>query len=196
MNELKGVVAKANSKDGSMGLLLNDPKLYRNLESTTYKLNILLDDFRTHPKRYVNVSVFGGKKDKTGALTSPLLDDSTSSPITEKIIDVNFLPVVFIFIGLITFHCLRTGYLPCGRTDTVSIVNQVHSDRLRFQKIDSVTQLQMLAGNVVLQQDNTKFYCDSAVINKQINILEAFGKVHINDADSIHTYSRIPDLSY
>jgi len=84
MNELKGVVAKANSKDGSLGLLLNDPKLYRNLESTSYKLNILLDDFRTHPKRYVNESVFGGKKDKTGALTSPLLDDSTSNPLPKK----------------------------------------------------------------------------------------------------------------
>jgi phospholipid/cholesterol/gamma-HCH transport system substrate-binding protein len=84
VNELKGVVAKANSSNGSLGLLLNDPKLYRNLESTTYKLNILLDDFRTHPKRYVNVSVFGGKKDKTGALTSPLLDDSTSNPLPKK----------------------------------------------------------------------------------------------------------------
>ncbi len=71
--------------------------------------------------------------------------------------------------------------------DTVSIVKQVHSDRLRFQKIDSVTQLQMLAGHVELEQDNTKFYCDSAVINKHLNILEAFGNVHINDADSIHT---------
>ena len=84
VNELKGVVAKANSKDGSIGLLLNDPKLYRNLESTTYKLNILLDDFRTHPKRYVNVSVFGGKKDKTGALTSPLVDDSASNPLPKN----------------------------------------------------------------------------------------------------------------
>lgn len=84
MNELKGVVAKANSKDGSIGLLLNDPKLYRNLESTTYKLNILLDDFRTHPKRYVNVSVFGGKKDKGQPLTAPLQDDSTSNPLPKK----------------------------------------------------------------------------------------------------------------
>ncbi len=83
MNELKAAIAKANSKDGSLGLLLNDPKLYRNLESTTYKLNILLDDFRTHPKRYVNVSVFG-KKDKNDPLTSPLKDDSTSQPLQKK----------------------------------------------------------------------------------------------------------------
>jgi phospholipid/cholesterol/gamma-HCH transport system substrate-binding protein len=83
LTEFKGVVAKANSKDGSIGLLLNDPKLYRNLESTTYKLNILLDDFRTHPKRYVNVSVFG-KKDKGQPLTSPLQDDSTSNLLPKK----------------------------------------------------------------------------------------------------------------
>jgi phospholipid/cholesterol/gamma-HCH transport system substrate-binding protein len=84
VGELKGVLAKVNSNNGSLGLLLNDPKLYRNLESTTYKLNILLDDFRTHPKRYVNVSVFGGKKDKTGALSAPLVDDSTSNPLPKK----------------------------------------------------------------------------------------------------------------
>jgi len=83
MDQLKATLTKANSKDGSLGLLLNDPKLYRNLESTTYKLNILLDDFRTHPKRYVNVSVFG-KKDKTLPLTAPRNDDSTSQPLPKK----------------------------------------------------------------------------------------------------------------
>lgn len=74
--------------------------------------------------------------------------------------------------------------------DTISIVQQIHSDRLRFQKVDSVTQLQILAGHVFLIQDKTKFYCDSAVINKRINILEAFGNIHINDADSVQTYGQ------
>jgi lipopolysaccharide assembly outer membrane protein LptD (OstA) len=74
--------------------------------------------------------------------------------------------------------------------DTISIVQQVHSDRLRFQKVDSLTQLEILAGHVFLIQDKTKFYCDSAVINKRINILEAFGNIHINDADSVHTYGQ------
>lgn len=67
--------AKFNSKDGSLGLLLNDKTLYNNLQSTTDKLNILLDDIRVHPKRYVNISVFG-KKDKGGYLTAPLQDDT------------------------------------------------------------------------------------------------------------------------
>lgn len=78
MNDLKGVIAKMNSTNGSFGLMLNDRKLYQNLESSTRSLNILLDDFRVHPKRYVNVSVFG-RKDKTGPLTAPL-NDSLSKP--------------------------------------------------------------------------------------------------------------------
>ncbi len=76
MNELKAVVDKVNSNNGSLGLLINDKKLYQNLESTTRSLNILLDDVRVHPKRYVNISVFG-KKDKTGPLTAPLNDSSS-----------------------------------------------------------------------------------------------------------------------
>lgn len=83
LGELKGIMAKANSKDGSLGLLLNDPKLYKNLESTTYKLNILLDDLRTHPKRYINVSVFG-KKDKNTPLGAPLVDDTLNLPLQKK----------------------------------------------------------------------------------------------------------------
>jgi lipopolysaccharide export system protein LptA len=89
-----------------------------------------------------------------------------------------------------TFSASAQDTLHKPAADTISVVNQIHSDRVRFQKIDSVTQLQMLAGHVFLTQDNTKFYCDSAVINKAQNILEAFGNVHINDADSIHTYAQ------
>lgn len=66
---------KINSKDGSLGLLLNDKALYNNLQSTSNKINILLDDIRVHPKRYVNISVFS-KKDKGNYITAPLIDDT------------------------------------------------------------------------------------------------------------------------
>jgi len=75
MNELKATIEKANSKDGSLGLLLNDKELYRNLNNALISVETLLDDVRVHPKRYVNLSVFG-KKDKTGPLTSPQAKDS------------------------------------------------------------------------------------------------------------------------
>jgi len=73
---LNGLLAKASSTDGSLGKLLNDKTLYDNLSNTVRSANILMDDLRVHPKRYVNISVFG-KKDKTGPLMAPL--DSTKN---------------------------------------------------------------------------------------------------------------------
>jgi phospholipid/cholesterol/gamma-HCH transport system substrate-binding protein len=79
MGELKSAIGKINSTNGTLGLLINDKRLYQNLESTTRSLNTLLDDFRVHPKRYVNISVFG-RKDKTGPLTAPVSDSAASKP--------------------------------------------------------------------------------------------------------------------
>lgn len=70
---LNEVVEKINSDKGSMGKLLNDPSLYNNLNNAIKSTNILVDDLRMHPKRYVNISVFG-KKDKSGPLMKPLAD--------------------------------------------------------------------------------------------------------------------------
>jgi phospholipid/cholesterol/gamma-HCH transport system substrate-binding protein len=78
LTDLKNTIQRVNSTNGSLGLLINDKRLYNNLEATTRSLNTLLDDFRVHPKRYVNISVFG-KKDKTGPLMAPIID-STSKP--------------------------------------------------------------------------------------------------------------------
>jgi phospholipid/cholesterol/gamma-HCH transport system substrate-binding protein len=44
-------------------------------------MNVLLQDFRLHPKRYVSFSVFG-KKDKSEPLTKPL-EDSLQAPTTS-----------------------------------------------------------------------------------------------------------------
>jgi phospholipid/cholesterol/gamma-HCH transport system substrate-binding protein len=79
VDNLNTTLKKVNSTDGTLGLLMNDPKLYNNLNATTNSLNILLQDLRLHPKRYVNVSVFG-KKDKTGPLMEPLSDSATKAP--------------------------------------------------------------------------------------------------------------------
>ena len=60
---VKSVTEKLNSKDNTIGLLLNDPALYNNLNATTENASSLLKDLKEHPKRYVHFSLFG-KKDK------------------------------------------------------------------------------------------------------------------------------------
>ena len=79
VTELRNTIAKMNGTNGTLGLLLNDKKLYQDLEGSSRSLNTLLDDVRLHPKRYVSISVFG-KKDKNGALMAPIGDSSVSKP--------------------------------------------------------------------------------------------------------------------
>jgi len=81
ISDLKNTIEKVNSDKGSIGLLINDPKLYNNLSATSNKLNLLLDDVRVHPKRYINVSVFG-KKEKNKPLSAPL-PDTINAPYTK-----------------------------------------------------------------------------------------------------------------
>lgn len=67
-NDLEGVLASFNkiSKDlesgkGSAGKLLNDKELYDNLAESGKQLELLLQDMRLNPKRYVHFSLFGRK---------------------------------------------------------------------------------------------------------------------------------------
>lgn len=52
------VLAKANSGTGSLGLMLNDPALYRNSDSLVAELRSLVADVRKNPRRYLNLRVF------------------------------------------------------------------------------------------------------------------------------------------
>ena len=62
MSSLDQVTSKLKNGDGTLGLLMNDKELYNSLNSTTRELDLLLQDLRLNPKRYVNVSVFGKKQ--------------------------------------------------------------------------------------------------------------------------------------
>jgi phospholipid/cholesterol/gamma-HCH transport system substrate-binding protein len=61
INSLNGVIQKANSPDGSIGMLLNDTKLYDNLVETNNELQLLVNDLRLHPERYIHISLLGTK---------------------------------------------------------------------------------------------------------------------------------------
>lgn len=75
-------------------------------------------------------------------------------------------------------------------TDSIRSIQIVQGKSLRLITIDSATSLETIAGNVIIKEGLTTFYCDSATINRKTNIVEAYGNVHINDNDSIHTYAQ------
>lgn len=56
INDIDLIVKKIDTSGGTLGLLVNDPKLYQNLNHTSESLNRLLTDFRQNPKRYVHFS--------------------------------------------------------------------------------------------------------------------------------------------
>lgn len=62
MSDLQQTITAINSNKGSMGLLINDDKLYKNLQAASDNLNLLFIDLKENPKRYVHFSVFGGGK--------------------------------------------------------------------------------------------------------------------------------------
>lgn len=65
MADLQGIVTKINNGQGSLGMLVNDTKMYDNLTNASKNLDNLMIDLKQNPKRYVHFSVFGGgKKDK------------------------------------------------------------------------------------------------------------------------------------
>lgn len=68
---------KLNSGTGTAAKLINDSSIYNELQGTLKSINTLVDDIKVHPKRYINVSVFG-KKDKSTPLTKPLADSITN----------------------------------------------------------------------------------------------------------------------
>jgi lipopolysaccharide export system protein LptA len=96
------------------------------------------------------------------------------------------------FLCFIVLAGTISGQEPTRSTtaDTGRIVRVKKADKLVFDRRDSLTDKVILVGHVEMQQGTTLFYCDSAVKDNFTNQVEAFGNIHINDADSVHTYSQ------
>lgn len=91
----------------------------------------------------------------------------------------------------ILFSLLANKSLAQQRVDSLQPgkrLNILFAERMNYQTKDTSTFIS-LAGSVRVNQEKTYFYADSAVLNDKENTLESFGKIHINDADSVHTYA-------
>ncbi len=100
---------------------------------------------------------------------------------------------IYVFLCGILMLSSITSYAQQQDTTTQPGAGQLleflKADRNNIKKIDS-NQFISYAGNVKIKQGKTLFYADSAVVNPVTNIFEAFGNIHINDADSVHTYAQ------
>lgn len=75
-------------------------------------------------------------------------------------------------------------------TDTERVIQIIKARSIREKRIDSVTSVETLAGDVEVKEGNTLFNCDSAVVNFKLSTVEGFGNVRINQADSLFTNSQ------
>lgn len=95
--------------------------------------------------------------------------------------------IIFCLVILVSFHA--------NSQDTTTVVKNsgkliefLSAESYNIKKIDSQDFL-ILVGHVKVKQGNTLLFGDSIIVNTTKNSLEGFGKVHINDADSVHTYA-------
>lgn len=61
LQNVEQMTAKLNSNEGTLGLLMRDQELYRNMSSTMGHVDSLMIDLKQHPQRYVHFSLFGRK---------------------------------------------------------------------------------------------------------------------------------------
>ncbi|MCX6210451.1 MAG: LPS export ABC transporter periplasmic protein LptC [Bacteroidetes bacterium] len=97
------------------------------------------------------------------------------------------LTFVFLFLSFSSFSqrtAIKDSIKPGKRIEIIG------AERYNLQdKGDSIGKVFSLAGKAKVQQEKTFFDADSIVLHQKENWLEAFGNVHINDADSVHTYA-------
>lgn len=62
VESLKGILSDIETGKGTFGKLVTDKSLYDRMDRVTENLDLLLQDVRLNPKRYINVSVFGKKQ--------------------------------------------------------------------------------------------------------------------------------------
>jgi len=96
------------------------------------------------------------------------------------------LAILFLLFPIFSF-AQRTAIKDTLKPGTTIIM--IQAEHYNFEDRDSSGKFISLAGNAKVQQERTFFDADSIVLNQKENFLEAFGHVHINDADSVHTYA-------
>jgi len=62
VERLNGILIDIEQGNGSIGKLMKDDSVYKNIEASTKEIELLIKDLKEHPKRYVHFSLFGKKE--------------------------------------------------------------------------------------------------------------------------------------
>ncbi len=104
------------------------------------------------------------------------------------------------FRSLITLFCFLNIFNPKAKcqfdtvklqylSDTIRKIEIIQAKDLRQITLSDGQVIETLAGNAIVKQGKTILSGDSIVLNKLLGIAEVFGHVHINDADTVNTFS-------
>ena len=78
--KLSAILEQLEKGEGSLGKMMSNDELHQNLLNTSKELELLLQDLRLNPKRYIDISLFG-KKQKAYVLPT---DDPAKSEIKQE----------------------------------------------------------------------------------------------------------------
>lgn len=86
MAEFAQISSDINQGKGSIGKLIHNDSLHTELVNASHSLDLLLNDMRVHPGRYVSFSVFGGKKqqDELSKKQKDVIREEVDKAIQEK----------------------------------------------------------------------------------------------------------------
>lgn len=91
------------------------------------------------------------------------------------------------FFFIVTFIFLNYNIVAQKKTTTIHILN---ADKANYDERLG-KDVQRLIGNVVMRQDSTYFYSDSAYYNEKTKFFDGFGNVHIVVNDSVDIYGKL-----
>tara|TARA_B100001093_G_C26860559_1_gene1029984 strand:- start:231 stop:1208 length:978 start_codon:yes stop_codon:yes gene_type:complete len=78
--KLSAILEQLEKGEGSLGKMMSNDELHQNLLNTSKELELLLQDLRLNPKRYIDISLFG-KKQKAYVLPT---DDPAKSELKQE----------------------------------------------------------------------------------------------------------------
>ena len=107
-----------------------------------------------------------------------------SSPIKGFIFAFSLL-----FFNIFSFGQISNDTLP-NQPAGFKQIEIIQAQSLRQITLSGDIVLETLSGNARVKQGNTILEGDSIVIDKSTGFVEVFGNVHINDADTVHTYAQ------